>query len=88
MQYLLILVVPTLAEEKKKLEKGDTRLFYAILTGNAELAIQALDEDAALNRPLDQFLGEMILQLARPYIDFPICPPTHFAFNYGYKNPF
>lgn len=73
----------TEVDEKKRLEQGDARMIFSLLTGHTDLLKQGLDEGARVNAPIDPFVVESVLKLGRAFKDYPIAPPLHFALNYG-----
>lgn len=59
----ILIVARTSNDDKKRLESGNTRLFYGIITGDSDNVVQSFDEGASVNTILDPFLGEMVLQV-------------------------
>lgn len=72
-------------DEQRRLESGTTRIFLGVITGEISFITQGVEEDGNLHAPLDPYIAEKVLLLGEPYVDYPICPPLHMAFNYGLK---
>eukprot|EP01039_Chlorochromonas_danica_P009331 gene9332-10299_t len=72
-------------DEQKRLESGTTRVFLGVILGDLSLIRQGMEEGGDLRSPLDPFIAEKVIKLGEPFVDYPLCPPVHLAFNYGLK---
>lgn len=72
-------------DEEKKLESGTTRVFLGVVTGEISLIKQGIEEGGNIYSSLEPYIGEKVLKLGLPYVDFPVCPPIHMTFNYGLR---
>ena len=70
----------------KALENAALLIFEGIAIADLSLVKMAIEDGAAVNRPLDPIRAEIDLKLGKAFTDFPICPPIHFAINYGDKS--
>jgi JmjC domain, hydroxylase/Ankyrin repeats (3 copies) len=73
----------TMSDVRKEMEHGDGSIFLAVLTGSIPRLRMGMTEGGAIDRPIDPFLGEVILKLGTAYINFPVCPPMHLAVYIG-----
>jgi hypothetical protein len=73
-------------DEAKRLEMGTTKVFLGTILGDVGILKQGLDERGNAHAALDPYIASEVLLLGKPYVDYPLCPPIHMAFNYGMKN--
>ncbi|RYH13152.1 ankyrin repeat domain-containing protein, partial [archaeon] len=75
-----------LKDVEKQLQSGTSRVFLGVVLGDVATIKQGIEEGGNVVTPFDPFIAETILKLGEPYVDYPICPPLHLAFNYGQKD--
>lgn len=73
-------------DDFKKLNTGHARIFLGVFQGDLSLIKLGRDEGGNFHRPLEPFIGELVLRLGKPYINFPFCPPLHMSINLGTKD--
>ena len=90
--YLLILWSILTCHGRTKLDdaraskEGNPRYIMGTYVGDLQMINRGIQEGAKATVVLDPHLGENVLGLGEPYVDFPVCPMLHLSFNQGKSN--
>lgn len=73
----------TAADDGELLSRGDARVLLGALIGDVSAFRQGVSEGGEPNALLTPLLGEKVLKIGRPIIDFPIMPALHLCMHFG-----
>ena len=59
------------------------RIIVGTVSGDVSSIRIGIDEGGDVNTIMQPYFADLVLMLGRPYVDYPICPVIHLAFNYG-----
>ena len=59
------------------------RIIVGAVSGDVSSIRIGIDEGGDVNTIMQPYFADLVLMLGRPYVDYPICPVIHLAFNYG-----
>ncbi len=76
----------TKLDEARASKDGNPRFIMGTYVGDLHMINRGIQEGAKASVVLDPYLGEHVLGLGEPYVDFPVCPMLHLAFNQGKSN--